>query len=133
MGFTLLNNFTLLDSMSLSCRRKVFVKDTTSVFDNDGTYQYQPFNAENCSVQPLTERSQLLLDEGLREYESYTVYTTTALKSVKEASEDLADQVYINGQHGYSWFTVLKVKKHSVTSNGNQYEVVVVKYPNTVV
>lgn len=132
MGFTLLNSFTLLDSMTLSCRRKVFVKDTNSVFDNVGTYSYQTFNAENCSVQPITERSQLLLEEGLREYESYTVYTTTPLTSVKEASEDLADQIYLDGQLGQSWFTVLKVKKHSVTSSGSQFEVVVVKYPTVV-
>ena len=80
MAFTLLNSFTLLDSMTLQGRRKTFVQDPNSTFKNKGTYQYTTFNIENASVQPLTDKNQLLLAEGIREYEAYTVFTSTLLK-----------------------------------------------------
>ena len=130
MAFTLLNNFTLLDAENLQGRRKTFVKNPSSVFDNDGDYVYAPFTVENSSVQALSDKNQLLLEEGIREYEAYTVYTTTALKSAQEATTELADQIYINGLTGYNWYTVLKAKKHSITSGGSQYEATVIKYPN---
>ena len=132
MPFTLLNSFTLLDSQVLSGRRKVFVKDTstTNPFENKGSYSYQTFTIENCSVQPLTDKNQMLLTEGIREYEAYTIFTTTALRSAQEKSNDLADQVELDGLFGLSWFTVLRSKKYGMTSSGPQYEVTVVKYPN---
>ena len=40
------------------------------------------------------------------------------------------NKVQLNGIYGLNWFTVVKSKKHSMTSNGSQYEVTVVKYPN---
>lgn len=131
MGFTLLNDFTLLDAASLQGRRKTFTSDPSSVFDNDGTYSYTTFDVENSSVQPLSDRNQLLLEEGIREYEAYTVYTTTPLKTVQEATQELADQIYIDGLAGYNWYTVLKARKYSITSGGSQFEATVIKYPNT--
>lgn len=131
MGFTLLNNFTLLDAANLQGRRKTFTSNPDSVFDNDGTYSYTTFDVENSSVQPLSDRNQLLLEEGIREYEAYTVYTTTPLKTVQEATQELADQIYIDGLAGYNWYTVLKARKYSITSGGSQFEATVIKYPNT--
>ena len=132
MAFTLLNSFALLDSMVLQGQRKTFVQDPNSTFKNKGTYQYTPFSVENASVQPLTDKNQLLLAEGIREYEAYTIFTSTLLKSAEETTVELADQVLINGLFGESWFTVLRSKKYSITSNGSQFEVTVVKYPNKI-
>ena len=132
MAFTLLNTFTLLESASLTGRRKVFVKDVNSPFENSGTYQYTSFTITNSSVQPLSNNTQQLLPEGIREYEAYTIYTATPMKSSEEATTELADQVQLNGLQGLDWFTVIKSRKHSMTSSGNQYEVIVVRYPNVV-
>ena len=135
MAFTLLNNFQLLDTVVLTGRRKVFVKDVNSPFSNAGVYSYVSFNIENASAQPINNNNnnnsnQLLLADGIREYEAYTIYTSTLMKSSEETTTELADQVQLNGIYGLNWFTVVKSKKHSMTSNGSQYEVTVVKYPN---
>ncbi len=130
MAFTLLNNFQLLDTVVLTGRRKVFVKDVNSPFSNAGVYSYVSFNIENTSVQPISNNNQLLLADGIREYEAYTIYTSTLMKSSEETTTELADQVQLDGIYGLNWFTVVKSKKHSMTSNGSQYEVTVVKYPN---
>ena len=130
MAFTLLNNFQLLDTVVLTGRRKVFVKDVNSPFSNAGVYSYVSFNIENASAQPISTNNQLLLADGIREYEAYTIYTSTLMKSSEETTTELADQVQLNGIYGLNWFTVVKSKKHSMTSNGSQYEVTVVKYPN---
>ena len=134
MAFTLLNNFQLLDTVVLTGRRKVFVKDVNSPFSNAGVYSYVSFNIENASAQPISNNNnnsnQLLLADGIREYEAYTIYTSTLMKSSEETTTELADQVQLNGIYGLNWFTVVKSKKHSMTSNGSQYEVTVVKYPN---
>ena len=54
------------------------------------------------------------------------------MKSSEEATTELADQVQLDGLQGLDWFTVIKSRKHSMTSSGNQYEVIVVRYPNVV-
>ena len=63
------------------------------------------------------------------EHEAYFVYTSTPLKSSEEATLELADQIQIDGVYGLDWFTVVRVKKHSITSNGSQYEAIVIKNP----
>ena len=130
MSFILWNSFSLLDKQSITARTKVFVKDPLSNFENVGTYQYTTFTVENASVQPTTDKNLLLLGEGIRDYESYTIYTTSVLKPSEETTNDLADQVQLDGLFGVGWFTVVKSKKYGVTSSGPQYEVIVVKYPN---
>ena len=131
MAFTLLNNFQLLESQTLTGQRKVFVAGTTSVFSNSGSYEYESFDVENASIQPVSKDSQILQTDGFREYEAYTVYTSTPLKSSEEQTTDLADQIQIDGVYGLEWFTVIRVKKHSITSSGSQYEALVIKYPKT--
>jgi len=130
MAFKLLNDFKLLDPVTLIGRRKTFVQDTGSVFSNAGTYAYESFTLENVSVQPASKDTQILQADGIREYEAYNVFTSTPLKSSEEETTDLADQVQIDGVYGLNWFTDVRVKKYTITSNGSQYQALVIKYPN---
>ena len=129
MTFELLNTFKFLDPVILTGRRKVFTASGTSVFSNSGSFSYETFNVENVSVQPVAKDTQILQADGIREYEAYFVYTSTPLKSSEEATLELADQIQIDGVYGLDWFTVVRVKKHSITSNGSQYEAIVIKNP----
>ena len=129
MAFELLNTFKFLDPVILTGRRKVFTASGTSVFSNSGSFSYEIFNVENASVQPVAKDTQILQADGIREYEEYFVYTSTPLKSSEEATLELADQIQIDGVYGLGWFTVVRVKKHSITSNGSQYEAIVIKNP----
>lgn len=130
MQFTYLRNSGKIPRKTLQGYNRFVSKTTGGVFENDlESITSTPFDVLQCTVQPLTGSELMVLEEGLRSKEVYNVFTNTKLTEAIEGTDQLADQIEIDGVNGVSLFTVLKVKKWD---NGliPHYHAVVVKEPN---
>lgn len=56
-----------------------------------------PITFRECTVQPSTQNELLVLDEGLRDKNVFTMYTKTEIRSVVEGTNQLPDIVVIDG------------------------------------
>lgn len=56
-----------------------------------------PVVFRECTIQPSTQNELLVLDEGLRDKNVFTMYTKTEIRSVVEGTTQLPDIVVING------------------------------------
>lgn len=56
-----------------------------------------PITFFECTIQPSTQNELLVLDEGLRDKNVFTMYTKTEIRSVVEGTTQLPDLVVING------------------------------------
>lgn len=130
MQFTYLRNSGFIPRITLQGYHRFVVKETGGVFENDlESTTSTPFAALRCTVQPLTGQQLQVLDEGLRAKEAYNVFTNTPITVAVEGTNQISDQLEIDGVNGVSLFTVISVKKWN-----NQliphYHAVVVKDPN---
>lgn len=56
-----------------------------------------PITFRECTIQPSTQNELLVLDEGLRDKNVFTLYTKTEIRSVLEGTDQLPDVVLIDG------------------------------------
>lgn len=89
--------------------------DPTNPFVNGSMIVlYEPFEAIECVIQPMRgkaarDQNNQLFEDGEKDYDSYTVYSTTRLLTAKEGTMDLADQLELpDSRGGNTWFTVMK-------------------------
>lgn len=130
MQFTYLRDSGKIPRITLQGYHRYVTKVTGGVFENDQEAETStPFDVLKCTVQPLNGSELMVLEEGLRSKEVYNVFTSTKLTEAIEGTNQLADQVEIDGVNGISLFTVLKVKKWA-NSLIPHYHAVVVKEPN---
>lgn len=83
---------------------------------------YVPFEALVCTVQPIQGKDLLLLPEGMRDKEAYTVWTETECDTVNEGTDKKPDEIQIYGD----WYKVTKKRSWQVGLIPH-YELVVVK------
>ena len=114
--------------VDLVARRVLVTKNPSSIFENEGSESYETFTASNCTVQPASGQDLLVLDEGLRDRETYTIFTDTVLLGVQEGTNRKGDQVEYDGLTGTSWFSVVTSKKHNVGVIPH-FECLIVKEP----
>lgn len=63
-----------------------------------------PITFMECTIQPSTQNELLVLDEGLRDKNVFTMYTKTEIRSVVEGTNQLPDIVVIDSIE----YTVIK-------------------------
>lgn len=116
VGYKLIGRNKLIPRPTYPGRHREYRKvDTTTPFENSGTeLVYTSFDVLECVVQPMSGRAardytnQLML-EGGKEYDSFTVYSTTPLLGLREGTTTLSDQIYLPDSRGeMKWFTVIK-------------------------
>ena len=115
-GYRLIGNNTLIPRIPCEARHREWVKvDQDDPFENGGlVVNTTLFTAEKCVVQPMRgkaarDQNGQLVEEGEKNYDSYTVYTSTRLLTAREGTSDLADQVLLMDSRGnMTWFTVMK-------------------------
>lgn len=134
-GYKLIGKNRLIPRKTFKGRHRVYSKTVGSPFANEGLeLEYEEFDVLECVVQPLTGRaakdySSQINPEGDRQYEAFTVYSSTKLYSPDEGTYAMADQIQLPDIRGdLKWFTVLKCDSY-VTSGGGRYRFFVVEEP----
>lgn len=122
MGYQLIGNNNLLPQVTLNARSRTTIKDPNSPFENDGnTLSYTSKTIEKCSVQAITGKAMkdyenLLGTDGLKNVESYYIYSSTKFIVGVEGTGIMSDQVQLDSVTGLSlWFTVLRMLSHPYT------------------
>lgn len=137
MGYKLIGKNTLIPRKDIQGRKRSYSKSptSTSVFANtDQEIIELDFIVKDCSVQPTTGRSlrdytMKLQNEGLRDHDSYIVYSGVMLQDSKEGTGILPDQLFLPDANGIDvWFTVLKTDRY-VTSGVERFQSFVVAIP----
>lgn len=134
-GYKLIGKNRLIPRKTFKGRHRVYNRTVGGPFANEGLeLEYEEFDVLECVVQPLTGRaakdySSQINPEGDRQYEAFTVYSSTKLFSPDEGTYAMADQIQLPDIHGHlKWFTVLKCDAY-VTSGGGRYRSFVVEEP----
>lgn len=134
-GYKLIGKNRLIPRKTFKGRHRVYNKTVGGPFANEGLeFEYEEFDVLECVVQPLTGRaakdcSSQINPEGDRQYEAFTVYSSTKLYSPDEGTYAMADQIQLPDIRGdLKWFTVLKCDAY-VTSGGGRYRFFVVEEP----
>lgn len=135
-GYRLMGRNKLIPwSVEQGRHRSFEKKDLDDPFENGGgEVQYEPFEALECVVQPMRgkaarDQNNQLVQEGEKDYDSYTVYTSTWLKRADEATNQLADQLLLTNSRGEKvWFTVMKVDVF-VTSGVSRFRCYLIAVP----
>lgn len=115
-GYRLMGRNQLIPWSTQQGRHREYQKvDNDNPFENGGVnVVYTPFDAIECVVQPMRgkaarDQNNQLVQEGEKDYDSYTVYTSTLLLRAEEATNNLADQLLLKNTRGEMvWFTVMK-------------------------
>lgn len=136
MGYKLIGKNTLIPRQDKQGRRRTYAKNSAgSIYQNvDLGVLTEEFVITECSVQPPSGRSvrdytMKLGMEGLKDHDSYIVYSSVMLKDSKEGTGILPDQILLSDSNGNEvWFTVLKTDKY-VTSGVERYQSFVVAMP----
>lgn len=95
---------------------------------------YADIIIKECVIQPINgkaakDQTQQLVLEGERQYDAFTVYSTTPLFGASEGSDELSDQILIPNARGVpTWFTVLKSDVH-VSAGVSRFKAYVVAVP----
>ncbi|WP_105492282.1 phage head completion protein [Escherichia coli] len=134
-GYRLIGKNRLIPRKTMKGRHRVYKRVGGSPFENEGLeLTFEEFDVLECVVQPLTGRaakdySSQINPEGDRQYEAYTVYSSTPLMNPHEGTYELADQIQLPDIHGHlRWFTLLKCDKYT-TSGVSRYRSYVVEEP----
>ena len=136
VGYKLIGNNKLIPRLTFQGRRRSYIKtDLTNPFENQGTeLVYTPFDVEECVVQPMSGRAvkdytAQLMSEGGKEYDAFTVYSTTQMHGLKEGTLQMCDQVFLPDSRGeMAWFTVIKCDPYP-SSGVTRYRSFVVTVP----
>lgn len=123
VGYKLIGRNRLIPRPTYPGRKRQYVKvDIDDPFENGGlAFEYTLFQVLECSVQPMTGKAARdyttqLMPEGAKEYDAYTVYSSTRLVGAEEGSTSLADQIQLPDSRGdLTWFTVLKCDSYPST------------------
>ena len=83
---------------------------------------FDPFEALNCTVQPVQGKDLQLLPEGMRDKEAFTVWTETDCDTANEGTTEKPDELQINGD----WYKVTKKRAWQIGLIPH-YEIIVVK------
>lgn len=135
-GYKLIGKNKLIPRKTFQGRHRQFSKsDPSSPFENkEVEVVYTDFEVLECVVQPIEGKANKdltdqLTSEGGREYDSYTVYSSTPLLGLVEGTSILSDQILLpDSRGGMSWFTVLKTDPYP-TSGVARYRAYVVAVP----
>lgn len=135
-GYKLIGKNRLIPRKTFQGRHRQFSKPgPDSPFENkDIEVVHTSFDVLDCVVQPIAGKaskdlSDQLTSEGGREYDSYTVYSSTPLMGLVEGTSLLSDQILLpDTRGGMSWFTVIKTDPHP-TSGVSRYKAYVVAVP----
>lgn len=134
-GYKLIGKNRLIPRPTYQGRHRNFEATEESVYENVGVeLQYSQFDVEDCVVQPMTGRaardytSQLMI-EGGKQYDAFTVYSSTPLKGPIEGTLTLADQILLPSSTGEMvWFTVIKSDPYP-SSGVSRFRAFVVSVP----
>lgn len=99
----LLSQFKLLDLTEYTGRHRTYVRNEDAVFANqDNMVSYQEFTIATTSVQPINGWTLQAVAEGYREKAQYTFWTTTEIMPLNQGSDQLSDQIQIDGR----WYSI---------------------------
>lgn len=135
-GYRLIGNNKLIPRVTVEGRHRSWAKtDPDNPFEN-GSMEVTttPFQAIECVVQPMRgkaarDQTNQLVEEGEKDYDSYTVYTTTRLLRAREGHNELADQLMLIDSRGeMTWFTVMKVDPYP-SSGVQRFRVYLIAIP----
>lgn len=135
-GYKLIGKNKLIPRPTYPGRHRDYVKtDSTTPFENTGVdILYEDFDVLECVVQPLTGRAardytSQLMQEGGKQYDAYTVYSSVQLKGPVEGTSELADQISLPNSRGeMMWFTVIKSDAYP-SSGVSRFRAFVVSVP----
>lgn len=135
-GYRLIGRNKLIPRKTFIGRHRTFSQpDPDNPFENQEiTIQYEEFDVLECVVQPLTGKAardytSQLTEAGGRQYDSFTVYSSTLLKGPVEGSFLLADQIQLMNSRGeMEWFTVIKSDPYQ-TTGVSRYRAYVISTP----
>ncbi|EFM7019275.1 hypothetical protein BAU67_001842 [Escherichia coli] len=135
-GYRLIGKNRLIPRKTMKGRHRFYRRVGESPFENEGLELcFEEFDVLECVVQPLTGRaakdySTQINPEGDREYEAYTVYSSTPLFNPDEGTYDMADQIQLPSIRGkLKWFTLLKCDQYT-TSGVSRFRSYVVEEPD---
>ncbi|ADP02458.1 conserved hypothetical protein [Salmonella phage PVPSE1] len=122
-GYRLIGKNRLIPRPTFTGRHRQYSKvDASNPYENQGVeIEYEEFDVLECVVQPLTGKAardytSQLMQEGGRQYDSFTVYSSVMLKGPVEGSNELADQIKLMNSRGEMvWFTVIKSDAYQTT------------------
>lgn len=122
-GYKLIGKNKLIPRPTFVGRHREYAKvDMDNPFENQGIQiDYEEFDVLECVVQPLTGKAardytSQLMQEGGRQYDSFTVYSSVMLRGPVEGSNELADQIKLMNSRGEMvWFTVIKSDAYQTT------------------
>lgn len=110
---SLLSQLTLIEPKTYLGRHRNYVKSGDSIFQNSGTtVEYDMFDIEYTSVQPIDGHTLQALPEGYRSKASYQFWTETPIKGLEQDTDQLPDQIEIDGE----WYSVYNFKDWTRTS-----------------
>ncbi len=123
MAYKLIGKNRLIPRPTFKGRHREFIKvDQDDPYENSGvTINYEEFDVLECVVQPLTGKAARdyttqLMQEGGRQYDSFTVYSSVMLQGPVEGSDKMADQILLTNSRGeMTWFTVIKSDCYQTT------------------
>lgn len=122
-GYRLIGRNKLIPRPTFVGRHREYSKvDMDNPYENQGVeIEYEEFDVLECVVQPLTGKAardytSQLMQEGGRQYDSFTVYSSVMLRGPVEGSNELADQIKLMNSRGEMvWFTVIKSDAYQTT------------------
>ena len=136
-GYVLIGKNRLIPRVTCQGRHRLWSKaDQDDVFVNGSrTVAFDEFEALECVVQPMRgkaarDQNNQLGEEGERDYDSYTVYTSTRLLRAREGTDKLSDQLLLKDSYGEdTWFTVMKVDPYP-SSGVNRFRCYLIAVPD---
>lgn len=109
----LLDNFMLLDLTEYQGRKRIYISNPDSVLGNlDNSVGYEDFIIEAASLQPISGKTLQALPEGYRVRAQYSFWTKTPIRSLKQGTDQLSDQILIDGD----WYSIYSLKDWTRTS-----------------
>lgn len=136
VGYKLIGKNKLIPRVTIEGRHREWAKvDPTNPYVNGGVeIVYTDFDAVDCVIQPMRgkaarDQTNKLMEEGSRDYDSYTVYTSTLIFSAREGHPEMADQLLLKDSRGeMTWFTAMKVDPYP-SSGVDRFRVYLIAVP----
>lgn len=110
---SLLSQMTLIEPLTYLGRHRTYVKGEGTIFQNQGAHvEYEMFEIQYTSVQPIDGRTLQALPEGYRERAIYQFWTETPIRGLEQDTDQLPDQIQIDGE----WYSVYNFKDWTRTT-----------------
>ena len=90
------------------------------------------FDVENCTIQPSSGDELKTLEEGFRDAEAFTIFTSSVLRTAQRGTSQKADEIYLDAPFTAiaGWFTVVKSKPWANNVIAHFQVIAVRKNPN---